>query len=79
MAVVYVSMSCDDKSDPYDQYKLKKVGLCCMSATDETNQNLDNAQKEILHWHQKLCINMQDLQQFMQPQNMHDHRGKVIY
>ena len=46
---------------------------------DETNHNLDNAQKEILHWHQKLCINMQDLQQLLWPQSVRDHRGKVIY
>ena len=46
---------------------------------DETNQNLDNAQKEILYCHKKLCINIQDLQQLIRPQNVRDHRGKFIY
>ena len=31
------------------------VGTC---VTDETNQNITNPQKELLHWHHKLCINM---------------------
>ena len=72
-------VSCDDKPDPYDQYELKKAVLCCTSVADETNQNLDGAQKELLLWHQKLCINMQDLQQLMRPQNVRNHRGTVIY
>ena len=35
--------------------------------TDETNQNLTGPQKELLHWHHKLCINMHDLQTLMKP------------
>ena len=49
-----------------------------MSVTDETNQNLSSAQKELLHWHQKLCINMQDLHQLMKPQNVPDQKVNLV-
>jgi len=29
---------------------------------DETNQNMSGAQKELPHWYQKLCANIQDVQ-----------------
>ena len=45
---------------------------------DETHQNLNNARKELLHWHQKLFINMQDLQQLTRPQNVPGQRGNSI-
>ena len=54
-------MSYDGEIDHYNQYELKKYILYCTPVTDETNQHLNNAQNELLHWHQKLCINMQDL------------------
>mmetsp|Transcript_4245 Transcript_4245/g.9634 ORF Transcript_4245/g.9634 Transcript_4245/m.9634 type:complete len:345 (+) Transcript_4245:2650-3684(+) len=49
------------------------------SVAGETNQNLPNQQKELLHWHHKLCMNMQDLQNLMQPQHYKDaETGKTI-
>ena len=69
---------CSDKPDHYDQYERKKAVLCCTSVTDETNQNLANDQKELLFNHQKFCINMQDLQQLMKPQNARDQAGTIL-
>ena len=44
--------------DNMDHYDLKKYILCCTSVADETNKNISGAQKEFLHWHQELCLNM---------------------
>ena len=46
------------------------VRQCCQCVAGESNQNLSGPQKELLHWHQKLCMNMQDLQELMRPQNI---------
>ena len=73
-----VCVPCMSAPNPFDQYERKKALLCCNSVTDETNQNLSGSQKELLHWHQKLCVNMQDVQQLMRPQNVRDQKGKVI-
>ena len=51
---------------------------CCQCVADETNQNLSGPQKELLAWHQKLCLNMRDLQQLMRPQVIRDQDGNVI-
>ena len=51
---------------------------CCQCVADETNQNLSSAQKELLRWHQKLNINMADLQQLMKPQKVKDQAGNLI-
>ena len=51
------------------------VGTC---VTDETNQNLTGPQKELLHWHHKLCINMQDLQNLMKPTRYKDDDGRPV-
>ena len=55
------------KPDHMDQYELNTSVLCCTSVADETNQNLSGAQKELLHWHQNLCLDIQYLQQLMKP------------
>ena len=57
-----VCVPCMSAPNPFDQYVRKKALLCCNSVTEETNQNLSGSQKELLHWHQKLCVNMQDVQ-----------------
>jgi hypothetical protein len=45
---------------------------------DEINQNIYGAQKENIHWHQKLCANMQDVQQLMKPPKVCDQKGNII-
>lgn len=35
---------------------------CCQCVADQTSKNLSWPQKELLLWHTKLCLNMQDLQ-----------------
>ena len=67
-----ICMPCKAAPDPLDQYEQTKALLCCSYVTDETNQNMSGSQKELLHWHQKLCVNMQDVQQLMRPQNARD-------
>ena len=36
-------------------------------AADETNHKMSGSRKELLHWHKKLCVNIQDVQQLMNP------------
>ena len=38
---------------------------CYNSVTDEDNANITNPEKEILHWHHVLCLNMIDTQKLM--------------
>ena len=64
--------------DHMDQYELNKSILCCTPVADETNQNLSGAHKEFLHWNQKLCLNFQDLQHLMKPQNVRDQEVNII-
>ena len=59
-------------------YKVQCNLRCFTSITDATNQNLSSAQKEFLFWHQKLCLNMQDLQQLMKPQHIRDQAGVLV-
>ena len=74
-----VCMPCEEKkNDHFDQYERKKALHHCTSVVDETNQNLSGTQRELLHWHHKLCLNMQDLQQLMKPQNVRDQEGTII-
>ena len=72
-------MSCDGQPDPYAQYELKKTILYCISEVDETNQNLTNTQRDFLHWYQKLCIKMHDLQQLIRPQKMREQRVNIMF
>ena len=51
-------------------------GCACTSVKE--NQNLSGPQRELLHWHQKLCLNMRDLQQLMRPQIFRDEAGKEV-
>ena len=51
---------------------------CCQCVADQTNQNLSGPQKELLLWHTKLCLNMQDLQKLMKPHKIKDQSGKVV-
>ena len=60
------------------QYEINKSILSCTPVADETNQNLSCAHKEFLHWNQKLCLNLQDLQHLMKPQNVRDQEGNLI-
>ena len=41
-------------------------------AADPRNRNLSGPQRELLHWHQKLCLNMRDVQMLMKPQIVRD-------
>ena len=65
--------------NPSDQYERKKALFCCNSVTDETNQNLSGSQKELPHWHQKLCVNMQEVQQLMRHQTCHQVFPPSLY
>ena len=69
-AAVFCEQYVGSKTDHMDQYEINKSILCYISVAYKTNQNLSGAQREILHWHQKLCLNMQDLQYLMKPQNV---------
>ena len=40
----------------------------CVCTSSKGNQNLSGPQRELLHWHHNLCLNMRDLQQLMKPQ-----------
>jgi len=51
---------------------------CCQAVTADSNQSLSSAQKELLDWHHKLCLNMKDLQQLMRPQQTQDDDGRVV-
>ena len=48
---------------------------CCSCVAEESNQNLYSAQKELLQWHWKLCINMRQIQQLMKPHEYRDAKG----
>ena len=50
---------------------------CCSYVAEESNQNLSSAQKELLQWHWKLCINMRQVQQLMKPREYRDLKGAV--
>ena len=71
-------ISHDGEFDPCDQYELKKYILCCTYVADETNQNISNAQKNLLHWHQNLCINMRDFQQLTKLHTMCDQKDNIL-
>jgi len=66
-----------DDDSPVD-YEVQWNLRCFTSVTDATNQNLSSAQKEHLFWHQTLCLNMQDLQQLMKPQQIRDQAGVLV-
>eukprot|EP00956_Cyclotella_meneghiniana_P036096 scaffold121358_cov23-Cyclotella_meneghiniana.AAC.1 len=51
---------------------------CCLTVADETNQNLTEAQKELLQLHWKLCINMHRIQELCRPVNIYDDARNVI-
>ncbi|KAL7465040.1 hypothetical protein ACHAXS_005363 [Conticribra weissflogii] len=55
--VDFVGSSALDSSD----LKHKYHNTCCSCGTEESNQNLSLAQKELLQWHWKLCINMRQI------------------
>jgi len=63
--------------DPIDYGRACAI-KCFSSVADATNQNLTNAQKELLFWHQRLCLNMQDLQQLMKPQLSRDQDRNLV-
>ena len=77
-AAVFLEQDVGSKHYHVDQYELKKSILCCASVVDETNQNLSGDHKELLHWHQKLCINIQDIQQLMKPHNARYQEGNIV-
>ena len=52
--------------------------LYCVSVADEKNQNLSGPQRELLHWHHRLCLNMQDLQELMRERVIRDQSGRVV-
>ena len=49
-----------------------------MSCTDKDNTNLTGPQKELLTWHQRLCLNMRDIQQLMRPQRVKNEEGTTV-
>ena len=67
----------EDGIGPID-YERACAIKCFSSVADATNQNLTSAQKELLFWHQKLCLNMQDLQQLMKAQLIRDQNGNLV-
>ena len=75
---VFREQDIGSKPDHMDQYNLNKSILCCTPVTDETNQNISGAHKEFLHWIQKLCLNLQDIQHLMKPQNVCNQEGNII-
>jgi hypothetical protein len=46
-----VCMPCEKTPGDFDHYDCTKALLCCTSVTDETNQYLSDAQRELIHWH----------------------------
>ena len=73
-------MLCEkEPPDLKNQDKTEKAHHCCKLVTDVANQNIGGAQKELSFWHQKLCINMIDLQLLMKSQSAKDQEGNVIF
>ena len=62
----------DEPPDLSEQHGSERAIRCCTSVMYVTNQNLGGAQKELLFWHHKLCINMIDLQLLVKPQSVKD-------
>ena len=52
---------------------------CYNCVTDEDNANITNPEKELLHWHHVLCLNMIDTQNLMKDQIIYDQDGKMLY
>ena len=74
-----MGMPCENEPpDLKNQDETEKAAHCCKSVTDVTNQNPGGAQKELLFWHQKLCMNMIDLQLLTKPQSVKDQEGNII-
>ena len=61
-----------------DQYELNKSILCYTSVADKMNHNIIGAQKDLLHLHQKICLNIQDLQHLLKPHNVRDQEVNII-
>ena len=61
-----------------NQYELNKYILCCTSVTYKMNKNISGAQKELMYWHQKLCLNMQYLQHLLKPHNVRVQEVNII-
>ena len=70
----------DVVSKPYrmDQYDLNKSIICCTSVADDKNHSISGAQKELLYWNQRLCLNIQYLQHLMKPHNVRYQEGNII-
>ena len=68
----------DQKPAHLDQYELKFAVHYCSFVVDKKNQHLNSTQKELLRWGQKLCHNMQYLQQFMKTQNVRDKKSNIL-
>ena len=73
----YVAPVVLEESDRADYEERKSID-CCQCVTDQSNKNLNGPQKELLHWHHRLCLNMKDLQHLMRSQKIRDSNGKVI-
>ena len=64
----------DDRPD-YESFWSMQFNSNC---TDKDNANLTAPQKELLMWHQRLCLNMRDIQQLMRPQRIKDEDGTTV-
>ena len=64
----------DDRPD-YESFWSAQFNMNCV---DKDNTNLTAPQKELLMWHQRLCLNMRDIQQLMRPQRIKDENGTII-
>jgi len=51
---------------------------CCLTVADETNQNLTEAQKELLQLHWKLSISMHRVQELCRPVKIYDDAGNIV-
>ncbi len=51
---------------------------CCGCASSPDNKNLSGPQRELLLWHNKLCLNMRDLQKLMRPRVIRDQAGNEL-
>lgn len=70
-------VECEDPSMSLSEIPARDL-QCFTCVADETNQNLTPPQKELLHWHWKLGVNMRDLQHMMKTQNVYDQDDRLV-
>lgn len=68
-----------DTSNLKFEHESDIAARCYNCVTDEDNANISNPEKELLHWHHVLCLNMPDTQKLMKDQIIYDQDGKMLY